>query len=114
MLLRWLINAVALLAITQILQGFEVSGLYIALIAALVLGLVNAVIRPVLLFFTFPVTVLTLGLSVFAVNALLLWFVSSFIQGFAIADFWTALAGAVILWAIGMVTNWFIKQVDEK
>lgn len=112
-LLRWIINAVALLAITQLLDGFSVNGFYIALITALILGLINAVIRPVLLFFTFPINLMTLGLFTFVVNAALLWFVSTFIQGFVITNFFTALGAAIILWAVSTVTNWMIKQAKK-
>ena len=112
-LLRWVINALALLALTQLLEGFSVSGFYIALIAALVLGLINAVIRPVLLFFTLPINILTLGLFTFVVNAALLWFVSTFIQGFTITDFWTALGAAIFLWVVSTLTNWMIKQAKK-
>jgi putative membrane protein len=112
-LLRWIINAVALLAITQLLEGFTVSSFYIALIAALILGLINAIIRPVLLFFTLPINLMTLGLFTFVINAALLWFVSTFIQGFVITDFITALGAAIILWAVSIVSNWMIKTAKK-
>ena len=110
MLFRWLVNALALLAITQILPGFTVETFYFALIAALFIGFMNAVARPALALLTFPITIMTLGLSVFAINALLLWFVSSFLEGFAIDNFLTAIAAAILLWAVSVVTNWMIKQ----
>lgn len=112
-LLRWIINAVALLAITQILPGFFVENFYFALIAALVLGLVNAVIRPVLLVLTFPITIVTLGLFTFVINAFLIWFVSTVLEGFAVDGFITALASAIILWAVSVMTNWLIKQANK-
>jgi len=113
MLFRWIINTIALLAITQILPGFKVETFYYALIAALIIGLLNAVARPVLAILTFPITIMTLGLSIFAINALLIWFVSTFIAGFTIDGFLTALAAAILLWAVSVVTNWMIKQ-DKK
>ena len=74
------------------------------MVAALVLGLVNTVIRPVLVLLTLPVTVLTLGLFIFVINGLLFWFVGSFIQGFHVAGFWSAVFGAIlysiISWAL--------------
>lgn len=112
-LLRWIINAVALLAITQLLADFEVSGFYIALIVALILGLINAVIRPVLILLTLPINILTLGLFTFVINALLLWFVSTFIQGFVITNFWTALAAAILLWSVSIIANWLIKTAKK-
>lgn len=112
-LLRWIINATALLAITQVLPGFIVENFYFALIAALILGLINAVIRPILIILTLPINVITLGLFTFVINALLIWFVSTFIQGFEIDGFVTALAAAIILWAVSVVTNWLIKQAKK-
>jgi len=113
LILRWIINAVALLAITQILPGFVVENLYFAFIVALILGLINAVIRPVLFILTLPITILTLGLFTFVINALLIWFVSTFIEGFTIDGFITALAAAIILWAVSTVTSWLIKQAKK-
>lgn len=112
-ILRWLINAIALLAITQIFAGFEVESFYFALIAALIIGLLNAIVRPVLIILTLPINVMTIGLFTFVINALLIWFVSSFVQGFTVTDFWTALGAAIVLWAVSVVTNWLIKQAKK-
>ena len=84
LLLVWLINAVALMAVAYLLPGIEVSSFIVALVAALVLGLVNAVIRPLLILLTLPATLLTLGLFIFVINGLLFWFVGSFITGFVV------------------------------
>ncbi len=112
-LLRLLINALVLLAITQILEGFVVEGFYFALIAAIIIGLINAVIRPFIIFLTLPINILTLGLFTFVVNALIIWFVSTFIQGFEITGFGVALLAAIILWAVSTITNWTIRKSDE-
>ena len=90
LLLRWLINAGTLLLLAYYLPGMEVSGWYAALITAFVLGLVNAVLKPILVILTLPVNILTLGLFTFVINALLFWFVASFIEGFAVTGFWSA------------------------
>ncbi|MEK6243623.1 MAG: phage holin family protein [Pseudomonadota bacterium] len=104
LLLVWLINAVALMAVAYLLPGIAVSSFFTALIAALVLGLVNAVIRPILVLLTLPVTLLTLGLFIFVINGLLFWFVGSFIAGFAVAGFWWGVIGAIayslVSWAL--------------
>lgn len=113
MLLRLLINALALLFITQVVAGFEVTIFYFAVIAAIVIGLINAIIRPVLLILTFPINVLTLGLFTFVINALIIWFVSTFIEGFTVEGFGPAILAAIILWAVSTITNWGIKN-DEK
>jgi len=105
LLLRWIVSALSLLLVAYLIPGIEVSGIYIALIAALILGLVNAVIRPVLLLLTLPINVLTLGLFTFVINALMLWFVASFVEGFAVVGFSAALWGAVVLWLVGWVAS---------
>jgi len=103
LLLLWLINALALLALPYLVPSVQVESFFTALIAALLLGLVNTLIRPLIVLLTLPVTVLTLGLFVFVINALLFWFVASFVKGFYVAGFWSALSGwivyAVISWA---------------
>jgi putative membrane protein len=109
-ILRWVVNALALLLVATIVPGFSLLGFYPALIAALLLGFVNAVIRPVLLILTLPINILTLGLFTFVVNALMLWFVATIVKGFDIATFGTAILAAIILWLIGMVTNAFLDD----
>ena len=104
LLLVWLINAVALMAVAYLLPGIEVSSFIVALVAALVLGLVNAVIRPILILLTLPATLLTLGLFIFVINGLLFWFVGSFISGFVVSGFWWGIGGAIaysiVSWAL--------------
>ena len=113
LILRWIINALALLALTQIVDGFGVSGFYIALVAALVLGLLNAIVRPVLLLLTLPINLLTLGLFTFVINAGLIWFMSTFIKGVEVTNFWSAILVAIVLWAVGVITNFFLKHDKE-
>jgi len=96
LLLLWLINAVALIAVAYLMPGISVASFTTALVAALVLGLMNAVVRPVLFLLTLPVTILTLGLFIFVLNGLLFWFVGSFIQGFVVAGFWPGVFGAIV------------------
>ena len=95
-LLVWLINALALLALPYIFSSIKVESFYAALIVALILGLINAVIRPVLVLLTLPLTVLTLGLFIFVINGLLFWLVASFVEGFQVAGFWPAVFGAIV------------------
>ena len=96
LLLVWLINALALMAVAYLMPSIHVSSFGAALVAALVLGLMNAVVRPVLFLLTLPVTILTLGLFIFVLNGLLFWFVGSFIQGFVVAGFWPGVFGAIV------------------
>jgi len=112
-ILRWVINALALLIVANIVPGFHISGLYAALIAALVLGLVNAVIRPILLILTLPINILTLGLFTFVLNALMIWLVSTIVKGFEVQGFVPALLAALILWVVSLATNWLIKAAKE-
>lgn len=103
LLILWLINALALLALPWLVPSVQVESFFTALVAALLLGLVNTLIRPFIVLLTLPVTVLTLGLFIFVINALLFWFVASFVKGFTVAGFWSAFSGwivyAVISWA---------------
>lgn len=108
LLIRWLINALLLLLIAYVVDGIFVTGIGVALLTALILGLVNALIRPLLLLVTLPVNILTLGFFTLVINALLLWLVSSFIQGFTIVGFWPAFWGALILSAGSWISNKFI------
>jgi len=96
LLLVWLINAVALLALRYLLPSIKVDSFVAALVAALVLGLINTFIRPLLVLLTLPATLLTLGLFIFVINGLLFWFVGSFIEGFHVAGFWPAVFGAIV------------------
>ena len=96
LLLVWLINAVSLIAVAYLLPSISISSFAAALVAALVLGLLNTVIRPILVLLTLPVTLLTLGLFIFVINGLLFWFAGSFIEGFEVAGFWAGVIGAIV------------------
>jgi len=110
LLLRWLINAVALVLVAQLVPGFSVDSFYSALVAAIILGLVNAVIRPLILLLTLPVNFLTLGLFTFVVNALMLLLVSSIVKGFTVDGFAAAFTAAIVLWLISLLTNLFLHK----
>ncbi|MFA5664454.1 phage holin family protein [Castellaniella sp.] len=94
--LLWLLNAIALLIVAWVLPGIVVSSFGSALIAALVLGLLNAVVKPLLVLLTLPLTVVTLGLFLLVINALVFWFAGSILRGFQVDGFWWALLGAAI------------------
>jgi len=110
LLLRWLINAIAIMLMALYLPGIGVSGFFAALIAALVLGILNALIRPLLILLTLPVNVLTLGLFTLIINAFLFWFTSTIVKGFTVAGFWPAFWGALIMWLVAWGTNWLLKK----
>ncbi len=109
LLFCWVINAAALLLVAYLIPGFEVSGIVVALVAALVLGLVNALVRPLLVVLTLPLTFVTLGLFLLVINALMLWLAASILPGFTIDTFFAAVYGAIVLWFVGLLTNWIIK-----
>ena len=104
LLIVWLINALALMAVAYLMPSIEVSSFGAALVAALVLGLVNAFVRPILVLLTLPVTILTLGLFIFVLNGLLFWMVGSWLQGFWVGGFWAGVLGAIVFsvisWAL--------------
>jgi putative membrane protein len=100
LLLAWLINTAALFAVSWVMKTVEISDFTTALIAALVLGLVNTLVRPVLVLLTLPVTVITLGLFIFVINGLMFWAVASMVTGFYVAGFWAAIGGALLYSAI--------------
>ena len=94
--LRLLINAVALLGVAYLIPGFLVESFYTAMVVALVLGLINIFFKPILIILTLPINILTLGLFTFVINAALIWFVASFVEGFAVDGFGPALIGALV------------------
>lgn len=113
LLLRWMINAFTLLAATQIITGFHVESFYSALVAALILGLLNAIIRPILILLTLPVNVVTLGLFTFVINGALVWFMATFVKGVAVSGFLPAIVVGILLWAVSTLTSWFFQEIDE-
>jgi putative membrane protein len=107
LLLVWLINAVALIAVAYIMPSISVSSFGAALVAALVLGLINAVVRPVLVLLTLPVTILTLGLFILVLNGLLFWMVGSWLQGFHVGGFWAGVFGAIVF----SLVSWLLSAL---
>jgi len=109
-LLRVLINTLALYLASLLIPGIELTGLGPALLAGLVLGLVNAVIRPVLLFLTLPLTLLTLGLFILVLNGLLLQLVAWLVGGFTVAGFWPAVFGAIVVGVVSWLLTAFLSD----
>lgn len=113
-ILRWLVNALVLMLLANILKGVEIESFYSALITALALGIVNALIRPLVILLTLPVNILTLGLFTLVINAFLFWFVSTFIKGFNIADPWSAFWGALLFSLFAILLNFIDKKTAPK
>jgi len=108
LLARWAVNAAALLLVAYLYPGVSVESFFAALVAALILGLVNAVIRPILIILTLPATLLTLGLFIFVINALLFWLVAEIVQGFTVTGFGAALLGSILYSVITLISSWLL------
>jgi putative membrane protein len=106
-ILRVVVYTLALLAAAHLVRGITLDGLGSAVIAALVLGVINAVVRPILVVLTFPITLLTLGLFLLVLNAFCLWLVSAFVPGFHVFGFWSAFWGALLV----SVVSWILTAL---
>ena len=106
-LTKLLLTALSLILISYLVPGIVVSSFYIALIVALVFGVLNIIVRPVLILLTLPINLLTLGLFTFVINAFLFWFVSTFIEGFTVTGALAAFIGALVLSAL----HWLIEKM---
>ncbi len=110
LLLRWLLNAFALIVVSLIVPGFHIANFWAALVATLILGLVNAVVRPLLLLLTLPINILTLGLFTFVINASMILLVSTIVRGFTVDNFTAAFFGGIVLWLISLLSNVFVLE----
>jgi putative membrane protein len=95
-LLVWILNAVALLVVAYILPGIAVASFWSAMWAALVLGLINMLVKPLFVLLTLPITIVTVGLFLFVINALMFWLAGSLFKGFRVDGFWWAVGGALL------------------
>jgi putative membrane protein len=111
LLVRWLLLAAALLLLPRLYSGVAVSSFGAAMIAALVLGLLNTVVRPLLVLLTLPVTLLTLGLFLFVINALMFWSAAGMLEGFHVTGFAAALIGSLIYSLCGMVIDVAVERM---
>ena len=113
-LTRWLLLAAALLLVANLYPGVTVKSFGAAMVAAFVLGLLNTLVRPLLVLLTLPVTVLTLGLFLFVINALMFWAAASVLEGLHVAGFTAALIGSVIYSVCGMVIDVAVERLFAK
>lgn len=109
-LIVWLVNTLALAAVAYLMPSVSIASAEAAIVAALVLGLVNAVIRPVLVLLTLPVTVLTLGLFILVLNGLLFWAVAELVPGFDVAGFWSGVIGAIVFSIVSFLLSALILK----
>lgn len=103
-LARWLVSAVSIYIIAYLMVGIEVSGFEATLIAAAILGIVNTIVKPLLLFFTLPINIMTLGLFTFVINGVVLWATASFVNGFEVRGLFDAIVGSILI----SITNMLI------
>lgn len=111
--LRWILNAATLIAIAQYVPGIHVSGWYAAFIAAFVLGIINIILKPILVILTLPVNILTLGLFTLIINAILFKFAGTIVKGFDVIGFQAAFFGALIMSIINIVVHSIFKRDSQ-
>lgn len=111
LLAKWLLSAAALLSVAYLYSGVQITGFSAALIAALVIGLLNSVVRPILVILTLPVTVITLGLFLFVINALMFWAAASLLAGFNVSGFAGALIGSLIYSVLAIVIDSALQRL---
>jgi putative membrane protein len=114
LLVKWLLLASALLFVAYVYDGVEVKTFGAAMVAAFVIGLLNTVVRPVLVVLTLPVTVLTVGLFIFVINALMFWLAAELLDGFQVRSFFAALIGSLMYSVVGMVIDSALELVFAK
>lgn len=112
LLIRWLVATIAVMLTSYLLPGVVLTGFFAALIVALVLGIINAVIKPLLVILTLPINILTLGLFTLVINALLIMLASAVVDGFSVAGFMTALWFSIILSIISFLLNKLVPSKD--
>ncbi len=112
LILTWIINAIALMALPYLMHSVTVTNLGTALVAALVLGLVNTLIRPVLVILTLPVTLVSLGLFILVINAVLFWGVAQLVDGFHVAGFFSAFLAAILYSVISWALSTLLLKKD--
>jgi len=111
LIVRLIINVVAILIISYLFpRMIKVDGFLSALVAAFLLGIVNTILRPILVFFTLPITVLTLGLFLLIINGLMLWLVSALVRGFHVSGFWGAVFGSILISIVSWILSRFLPH----
>lgn len=112
-IIRLILNAVALLVVAYFVPGVHVTSLGGAILAAFILGIVNAILRPLLFLLTLPLQILTLGLFTLVINALLFWMVGNWHIGLSVDSFTTAFIGALVLAIVSFVLSWLVKSAER-
>lgn len=113
-LLKWIISAVIILITAYLVPGIEVTSLWIALVLVVVWGLLNITMKPILIFLTLPINILTLGLFIFVINAIIIIFTATFIKGLYVENFLSALLFAIVLSLMQSLFEIILKEVNKK
>jgi putative membrane protein len=114
LLIRLVVNAIALICVAYVVPGIHVSGFGGALLAALILGIVNAILRPILVLISLPLEVVTLGLFTLVINALLFWLVGALHVGLTVDGFWPAFWGAIVMAIVSWLISLFTRGAEER
>jgi len=113
MIIRWFLNTLMLMLTAYLVPGIYFATPWSALVTSLIFGLVNAVIRPIMVVLTLPINILTFGLFTLVINALMFWLTSSIVKGFEVANFSAAFWGAVVYWLIITVVNYLFEDKPQ-
>jgi putative membrane protein len=108
-LVRLAVNVFALFVVEYLVPGFTLASFWTAVVAAIVIGVINTFIKPIVQLIALPVSILTFGITAFLVNVFLLWLASVIVPGFIIAGFWTAVAASIVL----ALTSWFLNSLSS-
>lgn len=108
LLISWVIVTLGILAAASIVPGVNVKSIKDAFVAAALLGVLNVLLKPILVFLSFPITIITLGLFLFVINALMFWLAGSLLDNFEVKSFWSALFGSLTVSIISSVANWVV------
>lgn len=108
-LLRWFLNILAIILTAAILPGFELT-VWAAIVGSIFLGIINAIIRPILIILTLPLNIISLGLFTFVINGLMLWITHITIRGFDLHSFWWAILSAIVLSIISFIISYFVED----
>lgn len=110
MLIRWFLNIIVLFLVSYIVPGIKFNNFWSLIVTSVVLGLLNAIVRPVLILLTLPVNILTLGLFTLVINAFVFWLVGTIVKGFEIKNFTSAFIAALVYWLIILLINYISER----
>lgn len=113
LIVRWVVSALAFLALPYIIPSITVAGFGTALLLAIFWGILNVTLKPLLILITLPINILTLGIFTFVINGLLLWFMGSILEGFEVAGFGAAFLGGLFLSIVSVLVSWVFEKTRE-